>query len=247
MKNNGNDTREPPFRGALLIAQNNPVKASEPILQRICHVHLTSENHTPQTKQLAEQLERWPIESVSGFLVKALQREQEIVQTVTERTSGYEQELLARPGIRTVRIAKNHAQLLSLVDALALVVPLGEERVALVQQEVARMAEERQQAINADHPTVREFWDLFEFLNGMEDDGALNHSRKQGYIAVNLNEFVEMAANKRQQVPPLGELKRLLKTSKSPKFVESNKAINSARQTDAFNRAKTVRCWLFQQ
>lgn len=247
VKNNGNDTREPPFRGALLIAQNNPVKASEPILQRICHVHLTSENHTPQTKQLAEQLERWPIESVSGFLVKALQREQEIVQTVTERTSGYEQELLARPGIRTVRIAKNHAQLLSLVDALALVVPLGEERVALVQQEVARMAEERQQAINADHPTVREFWDLFEFLNGMDDDGALNHSRKQGYIAVNLNEFVEMAANKRQQVPPLGELKRLLKTSKSPKFVESNKAINSARQTDAFNRAKTVRCWLFQQ
>ncbi|SQC68730.1 Uncharacterised protein [Pseudomonas aeruginosa] len=55
-----------------------------------------------------------------------------------------------------------------------------------------------------------------------------------------------MAANKRQQVPNLGELKRLLKTSKSPKFIESNKAINSGRQVDAFDKPKTVRCWLFQ-
>lgn len=247
VKNNNNDTREPPFRGALLIAQNNPVNASEPILQRICHVHLTREHQTPETKRRAEQLERWPMERVSGFLVKALQHEPEMVKRVTERTSTYEQELLARPGIRTVRIAKNHAQLRALVDAAALVVPLGEQRAALVHQEITRMAEERQQAINADHPIVREFWDLFEFLDGMDEQGCLNHARKQGLIAVNLNEFVEAAVNKRQQVAPLSELKRLLKTSKSPRFLESNKAVNSARQTDAFNRAKTVRCWVFQQ
>lgn len=247
VKNNGNDTREPPFRGALMIAQNNAVNASEPILQRLGHVHLTREHQTPETKLIAEQLERMPVEQLSGFLVKALQLEPEIVKLIDQRTSGYEQELLARPGIRTVRIAKNHAQLRSLVDALALVVPLGDERARQVHEEIGRMAEERQQAINADHPTVREFWDLYEFLDGMSEDGALNHSRKQGYIAVNLNEFVEMAANKRQQIPALSELKRLLKTSKSPKFLESNKAINSGRQTDAFNKAKTVRCWLFQQ
>ncbi|AUG04859.1 bifunctional DNA primase/helicase [Pseudomonas sp. 09C 129] len=249
VKNNGNDTREPPFRAALLIAQNNPVNASEPILQRLGHVHLTREHQTPETKLLAEQLERMPIENLSGFLIKAMQREPEIVKLLDERTSGYEQELLAIPGIRTVRIAKNHAQLRSLVDALALVVPLGAERAALVHAEIAHMAEERQQAINADHPTVREFWDLFEFLDGMGDGdvGSLNHSRKPGFIAVNLNEFVETAANKRQQVPPISELKRLLKTSKAPKFLESNKAINSARKTDAFSPNKTVRCWLFQQ
>lgn len=247
VKNNGNDTREPPFRGALMIAQNNAVNASEPILQRLGHVHLTREHQTPETKLIAEQLERMPVEQISGFLVKALQCEPEIVKLIDQRTSGYEQQLLARPGIRTVRIAKNHAQLRSLVDALALVVPLGPERAALVHEEIGRMAEERQQAINADHPTVREFWDLYEFLDGMTADGALNHSRKQGYIAVNLNEFVELAANKRQQIPALSELKRLLKTSKSPKFLESNKSVNSGRQTDAFNKPKTVRCWMFQQ
>lgn len=248
VKNNGNDTREPPFRGALLIAQNNAVNASEPILQRLGHVNLTREHQTPETKLLAEQLERMPVEQLSGFLVKALQPEDKVMELIDARTSGYEQELLAIPGIRTVRIAKNHAQLRSLVDGLQLVVPLSNERAQLVHEEVCRMALERQQAINADHPLVREFWDLFEFLNGPMNElgGALNHSRKKEFVAVNLNEFIEMAANKRQQVPNLGELKRLLKTSKSPKFIESNKAINSVRLSDAFSKPKTVRCWLFQ-
>jgi hypothetical protein len=35
VKNNGNDTREPPFRGVVVIGQNHAVNASEPILQRV--------------------------------------------------------------------------------------------------------------------------------------------------------------------------------------------------------------------
>lgn len=248
VKNNGNDTREPPFRGALMIAQNNAVNASEPILQRLGHVHLTREHQTPETKLYAERLERMPVEKLSGFIIKALQPETKIIKLLDERTSNYEQQLLALPGIRTVRIAKNHAQLRSLVDALQLVVPLSDERAAQVHAEVSRMAQERQEAINADHPLVREFWDMVEFLNGplAEPGGKLNHSRKGAFFAINLNEFVEMAANKRQQLPNLSELKRLLKTSKSPKFVETNKPINSGIATDGMNAAKTVRCWLFQ-
>jgi len=248
VKNNGNDTREPPFRAALLIAQNNAVNASEPILQRLGHVHLTREHQTPETKLFAEQLERMPVEQLSGFLIKALQPEAQVLKLLDERTSGYEQQLLALPGIRTVRIAKNHAQLRSLVDALQLVVPLSDERADLVHAEVARMAQERQEAINADHPLVREFWDMVEFLNGPLGDagGKLNHSRKSAFFAINLNEFVETAANKRQQLPNLSDLKRVLKTSKSPKFLETNKPINSAIAVDAHGSARTVRCWLFQ-
>lgn len=245
VKNNGNETREPPFRAGVMIAQNNAVNASNPILTRIAQVLLNSEHHTPETKLYAEELECMPMEKVSGFLIKALQKEPEILRLLEEKTRGYEQELLAMPEIRTVRIAKNHAQLRSIADGLALVIPLGEERKALVHQELCRMAVQRQETINADHKIVREFWDLYEFLN--EDGDGLNHSRNKSQIAVNLNEFVEKAVNKRQQMPaPLGELKRLLKTSKSPKFVETNKPVNSGRQTDAFNSSKTVRCWIFQ-
>ena len=125
---------------------------------------------------------------------------------------------------------------------------MNDDQLALVHEEVAAMALERQQAINADHPVVTSFWELFEFLNGPLDEpgGTLNHSRKTAFVALHLNEVIEMAMNKRQQVPPIHELKRLLKTSKSPKFLESNKAINSARSTDISGASKTVRCWLFQ-
>lgn len=244
VKNNGNETREPPFRAGVMIAQNNAVNASNPILTRIAQVLLNSEHHTPETKLFAEELECMPMERISGFLIKALQKEEDILRLLEEKTRGYEQELLAMPEIRTVRIAKNHAQLRSITDGLALVVPLGEQRRALVHQELCRMAVQRQETINADHKVVREFWDLYEFLDD-EGDG-LNHSRNKDLIAVNLNEFVKKAANERQQMPAvLSELKRLLKTSKSPKFIDANKPINSGRKDNDFI-GKTVRCWVFQ-
>jgi len=247
VKNNGNDTREPPFRGALVVSQNHAVNASEPILQRIVHVSMTSQSHTPASKAMAEKLERMPVDQVSGFMLKALAQEARVLEVVTDQAPVYEQQLLELPEIRTVRIAKNHSQLYALVDALAEVLPLTGEQIAAAHAEVCAMAIARQQAINADHPQVVEFWELYDFLNGQDEKGALNHARREGVIAVNLNEFAEMAANKRQQVPPLTELKRLLKTSKHPKFIEANKVVNSCRMLDAFDKPKTLRCWLFQE
>ncbi|RMM74756.1 hypothetical protein ALQ73_04899 [Pseudomonas savastanoi pv. glycinea] len=65
-------------------------------------------------------------------------------------------------------------------------------------------------------------------------------------IAVNLNDFAEAAANKRQKVPDLAELKRHLKTSKCPKFIETNRNVCSSWDIDAADKPKTVRCWIFQ-
>jgi hypothetical protein len=106
------------------------------------------------------------------------------------------------------------------------------------------LAKARQLAINADHPIVVEFWELYEYLNNFA--GGLNHSRNEGLIAVNLNDFAKEAAEKRQKVPDLTELKRHLKTSKCPKFVETNRNVCSAWDVDAANKPKTVRCWIFQ-
>lgn len=244
VKNNGNDTREPPFRGAVVIGQNHAVNASEPILQRLVHIAMTKDGQTPQTKLLVEKLERMPVDRVSGFLVKATMMESKVMETVREKGPKYEQQLLALPEIRTVRIAKNHAQLHALVDALVHVVPLKKHQVAAAHAEIQSMAKERQLAINADHPIVVEFWELYEYLNSAA--GGLNHSRNDGLIAVNLNDFAKEAAEKRQKVPDLTELKRHLKTSKCPKFIETNRNVCSAWDVDAANKAKTVRCWIFQ-
>src|SRR5699024_6901809 len=59
-KNTGNDTYEPPFRGAIVISQNAAVNASDAILQRIVQVCFTREHQTPETKQIVERLERLP-------------------------------------------------------------------------------------------------------------------------------------------------------------------------------------------
>lgn len=244
VKNNGNDTREPPFRGAVVIGQNHAVNASEPILQRLVHIAMTKDGQTPQTKLLVEKLERMPVDRVSGFLVKATMKESIVMQTVREKVPVYEQKLLALPEIRTVRIAKNHAQLHALVDALVHVVPLKKHQVDAAHSEIQSMTKERQLAINADHPIVVEFWELYEYLNSTA--GGLNHSRNDGLIAVNLNDFAKEAAEKRQKVPDLTELKRHLKTSKCPKFLETNRNVCSAWETDAANKPKTVRCWIFQ-
>ncbi|HBP47789.1 toprim domain-containing protein [Pseudomonas sp.] len=244
VKNNGNDTREPPFRGAVVIGQNHAVNASEPILQRLVHIAMTKDGQTPQTKLLVEKLERMPVDRVSGFLIKATMKENIVMQTVREQVPVYEQKLLALPEIRTVRIAKNHAQLHALIDALVHVIPLKKHQVEAAHTEIQSMAKERQLAINADHPIVVEFWELYEYLNNAA--GGLNHSRNDGLIAVNLNDFAKEAAEKRQKVPDLTELKRHLKTSKCPKFIETNRNVCSAWDVDAANKAKTVRCWIFQ-
>lgn len=244
VKNNGNDTREPPFRGAVVIGQNHAVNASEPILQRLVHIAMTKDGQTPQTKLLVEKLERMPVDRVSGFLIKATMKENIVMQTVREQVPVYEQKLLALPEIRTVRIAKNHAQLHALIDALVHVIPLKKHQVDAAHTEIQSMAKERQLAINADHPIVVEFWELYEYLNNAA--GGLNHSRNDGLIAVNLNDFAKEAAEKRQKVPDLTELKRHLKTSKCPKFLETNRNVCSAWDVDAANKAKTVRCWMFQ-
>lgn len=244
VKNNGNDTREPPFRGAVVIGQNHAVNASEPILQRLVHIAMTKDGQTPQTKLLVEKLERMPVDRVSGFLVKSTMMESKVMETVREKGPKYEQQLLALPEIRTVRIAKNHAQLHALVDALVHVIPLKKHQVDAAHAEIQSMAKERQLAINADHPIVVEFWELYEYLNSAAS--GLNHSRNDGLIAVNLNDFAKEAAEKRQKVPDLTELKRHLKTSKCPKFVETNRNVCSAWDTDAANKPKTMRCWIFQ-
>ncbi|WP_312755014.1 hypothetical protein, partial [Escherichia coli] len=39
LRNSGTETYEPPFRGAILIAKNADVSASNPVLERIIHLY----------------------------------------------------------------------------------------------------------------------------------------------------------------------------------------------------------------
>ncbi|MDT3735540.1 MAG: toprim domain-containing protein [Denitratisoma sp.] len=250
VKNSGNETYEPPFRGALVISQNAPVQASDAIMQRICHIGFDLASHTPESKTAADALGQIGVERLSGFILKATLAEKQILATFEERIPHHERRLLQVEGVRNLRIVKNHAQLAALVDALVHVVPLGAVELRQTQAFIEDMAAERQEAINADHPFVQEFWDTYEFLDG---DNRLDHSRNDGVIAISLPQYIAKAAEARQQIPDLRDLKKALKTSRTRKFL-GNKTVNSALNAE-WNREHcppnqprpgTVKCWVFE-
>lgn len=253
MKNSGNETHEPPFRGALVISQNAPVHASDAIMQRILHIGFDLKSHTPEGKEAGDALGNIGVDQLSGFLLKALVAEKQILTTFNDRVAVHEKTLLNLDGLRNRRIAKNHAMLAALVDALAHVVTLGATERRQTLAYIEDMALERQEAINMDHLFVQNFWETYEFLNGDDDTPYLNHARKSDQqIAINLNHFIAVAADRRQQLPDLSELKKLLKTSRARKFIEIkgvNSVINSEwnkrRAPGTPARAETVKCWVF--
>lgn len=242
VKNGGNDTREPPFRGALVISQNATVAASDAFMQRLMHVHFTLQPHTDASREAFQYLARYPVKKASGFILLACKAEEAVLKAVAERTPAHEKTLDANPNVKHFRVIKNHAQLMALVDALAHVIEMRPEVTELVHTEIVRMAEERQQAINADHPKVQEFWDVYDYIEDrLEGLNKLNHSRREGQIAINLNEFVARADSYRQQIPDMNEIKKLLRTSRSRKFQAANVTVNSALS------GKSVKCWTFAE
>ncbi len=248
VKNSGNDTREPPFRGAIVISQNSPVVASEAILQRLVSLYFDRATQTAETKAQAESLERVTPEQVSGFMLAALTRETIILKKLSECAPIYETQLQAHPSIYSLRIAKNHAQLMALIDALEFIVPLSVNQKDAAQAQLIDIAIQRQQAISADHPIVQEFWDTFDYLE-RDAEHSLNHARESDLIAINLNDFAKVAALQQQKIPSLLELKRYLRDSRRRKFVEVKTMRSTLQRVDLSLRStpEILKCWIFKR
>ena len=243
-KNNGLDTESSPFRGAIVIEQNDPVNASPAVRQRVCAMHFSADYFTAETKKAAERISSWSVEELSGFIVHAVRHERQVLERYAERFPAYHDELLAHPEIHTRRVARCHAQLLALLDAMATVVPISPPAFEATQAFIRQMAVERQLSLSEDHKVVQQFWEVFDFLESQEGenpDHPVNHSCKVDQIAINLNEFVERAVNRRQQLADYDELKKHLKTSKSRRFVDTKTVRSRAPKRG------TVHCWVFQR
>jgi len=92
----------------------------------------------------------------------------------------------------------------------------------------------------ADSPLLAEFWELIDILIDQEDSQQLNHSRNAGLIAINLLQVQAAARSAKLATPDTVELRRLLKHSQSPRFIEI-KTVNSR------HRAGSIKCWVFEQ
>ncbi|NOI31893.1 toprim domain-containing protein [Vibrio coralliilyticus] len=249
MKTAGNQTYEPPFKGSLVIAQNASIDASPAVLERIIHLYTDKRTQSDLTKKAAEQLERLPMEALSGFLVKSVMAEEHVLSVYREQFQHYEKTLEAQEGLFHIRIIKNHAQLMALLEALSEIIPLEDAWMESTIDTILELAKARQKAVQADHPSVQEFWEVFDFLES--NSCMVNHSSDEKVIAVNLNQFQQVAADWRQPIAPLAELKRLLKSGKCYAFLDI-KTVKSAVNAE-FNRVHTnasrperMRCWVFK-
>lgn len=254
VKTAGNETYEPPFRAALVISQNKGVVASEAIMTRIVKLHFERPEVTTASRAAADNLNHLGAMDVSHFLMLATKAERAVLERFRAQVKVHEANLRTLKEIRVERIIKNHAQMLALVDCLRLVAPLSEQQVASTQQALQAMALERQESLNADHQSVREFWEVFEYLEGLHEEPVVNHSTDPTLIAINLNEFAEKASEHRQKLSDVAALRDLLKNSRTHKFIESNRAVYSAvraaqnaSNNAANQRPTTVKCWIFKK
>lgn len=84
-------------------------------------------------------------------------------------------------------------------------------------------------------PLLGEFWDMVEYI-GVD---KLNHSHDPGLIAINLPHLAKMAIKLKVPLVNIAACRRALSRSVAPKFIESNRVVNSALEKRA------MRCWIF--
>ena len=248
-KNNNNDTKEPPFLGTVVVAQNNPVQASTATLERFVSVRFSKSSHSRVTREAANRLWTRDKRVLSPFVIMATREASGVMDGVAKKTKDFQNAMLSQPGIKNARLALNHALLMAFVEQFSRVFGLGEERRIATIQQLYSLCEQRHRDLGGNHPLVEEFWDAYEYMQNSRNQlvdkhkelPLLNHARADsGEIAINLNEFQEAARLAGQSHAPLRELKQLLRTSVSPKFVEASRTVRSVQ-----SGRNTVRCWIF--
>jgi len=260
IKDNTNRTKEDDFIGSIVIVQNAKVLASEAIQERLVDLEFTKEGLSDLTNKSAEYIEHLESEDISYFLFDAIIKESEILETYTKSYAINYQHMGEKLGIRNYRVRKCHAQLLALLDALAEFLPIPRDDIDAAQVYVNQMAKTKEASLGKDHPIIEEFWSVVEYLEGTEEF-QVNHSCDNGIFAINLNDFEDKAFRAHQRIPPISELKRLLKESRIHKFKDGDnpKSVHSAIRARHNARqqfvpveqrqflTESVKCWLFEK
>jgi adenosine/AMP kinase len=102
-------------------------------------------------------------------------------------------------GITHVRIALCHAQVSAMINAIAenvLEKEISATEIQNAKNMLENMARKRVDEIGMDHIFVQQFWDAYEYLNGIRNmHFHLNHyDATEAHIAINLNEVYKVAA-----------------------------------------------------
>lgn len=246
-KTTGTETIDRPFRSSLVIEQNASVQSEPAVMERIVSLTFTTSMKTPDSQVAVKKMNELRHEDLSHFVLLATQHEQKILDYTLPRTKMFQKKL--EKELTRDRVALCHGRIMAFTEMFCQIAELSKEIKNEALIELNEMAHTRDKVASSDHAVVEEFWEIFNFLNSRPNDittCALDHSLNPREIAVNLNEFVEMANYAKQQIPQLIELKRHLKSSKQYKFIDASRTVASAIKRTASNAPKPVRCWIFK-
>lgn len=195
VNNGGNEVYDTIFQGTLVISQNAEVGGSEALLERIVHCHASKDHHSVGTRDLARWFERQTAENVGGFLRCALRAEKKILETYFAAFKHYEEQFGNE--LENLRILKNHAQIAACGAALSVLFPqMTKQRVDKLANYLLQRAIARECRVGQDHPIVKEFWEVYYYLNEESDtrkEGYLNHSSDPNVIAISITQFISVA------------------------------------------------------
>lgn len=255
VRNGGNDTYEPRFRAALIIAQNAPVDAEPAVLERIMAVEFNKKGRTQYTKIAASEIDDWDIDNVSGTLIHIVRREKSWVENYVKVFKHWEDKFLRNEVVvKNQRIRLNHAQMHAAVDATfnseKPLFSIGQNQIQSLHDFIDEMAIKRDKALELDHPIILKFWEVYEYLCNIhktvsgdetladEYQQPINLSRNSDQIAINLNRFVDLAKKHNQEIDSIDTLKKHLAQSKSRPFIAVKNVCSPS--------GRTYHCWVFK-
>jgi len=250
----GYETDEPNFQGAIVISQNAMVEGSDALMERIVHIHVDTTHKRTENASMAMAYRTMETERLCGFLPHVLRQEKEILNRFDECYRHW-RDLWQRQGaIQNTRVLHNHAQMAAAVQCLSVVLPMDEAAVERVAEYLYGRALDRQIRLRRDPEVVAQFWDNFDY---MEDalNITLNCAKEDsGEIWVNLPAY-HMAAES-SKLPRLDamELKRQLPRSVT-RPLQKNGANVSAKchrhsgypSQKLDTREKAIRVWKFEK
>lgn len=246
-RSGGYETDSQPFQGALYLMQNERISAIPAVLERLMSLHFDKSHFSEAGREAASRFKQMPLAEVSGTIIHVARKEDLYLTAHTARFTHHLQDMRRRvEGLENDRVILNHSQLAAAVETLPMLFPNARpEWLAAAVQMVDAMAIDRQQSTGGDHPLVAAFWENVEYLLGREPHGdqelgkGLNRHRKPGeYIAINLPDYEARCRNAGLSPPNLDQLKKLLRGSKSRRFMQS-KPVNAPD-------GRTQQCWVFQ-
>ncbi|OYQ75956.1 hypothetical protein [Wohlfahrtiimonas chitiniclastica] len=242
-KDHTNITDDEPFKGSVVISQNQKVSGSEAILSRLVYLHFDRSQHSAQSREAASYLARLSVEEVSGFLFYVLKNEQLIMDIVDRTFQSNRDHIMALPNVKMERIGSTHGLMLSGLQALSEILPITDNTKQKVMNFIDQIAIERERDLVSDHPALDQFWDVYDYFESLVQPNqpySLNHSPNEDEIAIHLNEFFPHAKLNHQALEDIKLIKKIIKTSMRHPFI----AVKTVRSLIA---SKPMHCYIFKK